>query len=168
MKRKLSLMRNIAVLALVIAIFSGCLKSSRETQRTCNYDSCALKATAAEIQAVKDYLTSKGLTAQQHCSGLFYSIENPGTGAQPTVCSAIGVNYVGRLTNGNVFDSSKSTAYFNLGGVIAGWQNGLPYLKTGGTMNLYVPPSLGYGNQAVSTIPANSILVFRVELVAVQ
>ena len=153
----------------VLMLLTGCLKNSSSTYTcTSNYDPCAFKAPAAEIQSVQDYLTANSIAATQHCSGLFYTIDNPGSGATPSVCSTVSVTYEGRLTNGNVFDSSASPVLLNLSRVIIGWANGLPLIKAGGSMHLYIPPSLGYGTSTVGTIPANSILVFKVNLIAVQ
>jgi FKBP-type peptidyl-prolyl cis-trans isomerase FkpA len=70
--------------------------------------------------------------------------------------------YIGKLTNGNQFDAG--TADFGLNQVIRGWTNGIPLIKQGGKIHLYIPPSLGYGNQAQGPIPANSILIFDVTL----
>ena len=136
----------------------------------CNYDSCAVKAPANEIQQVQDYLTANNITATQHCSGLFYSIETAGTGNAPTACSYVTVKYVGKLTNGNIFDQTTGTnTYSNyLSNLILGWVNVIPYLKTGGKIHLYIPPRLGYGSQQAGSIPANSVLIFDVELVDVQ
>ena len=159
-------------LALISIFFSGCLKSSEtSTNNNCNYDPCALKASASEIQNVQSYLAANNITGTtQHCSGLFYSIDNPGTGVSPTVCSNIEVSYVGKLTNGTVFDSvsTSSPAIFNLIQAIPGWKNGLPLIKVGGTIHLYIPPTLAYGSSGYSSIPPNAILVFRVDLMGVQ
>lgn len=152
----------------VIVVLTGCLKSNTIETCNANYDPCAVKAPAAEIQAVKDYLTASGITATQHCSGLFYTIDAMGTGAAPNVCSDISVTYEGKLTNGNVFDAKSSPISFNLSGVITGWKNSIPLIKSGGRIYLYIPPSLAYGNAASASVPANSILVFRVELVSVR
>ena len=57
-----------------------------------------------------------------------------------------------------------NTADFMLNGVIPGWTDGIPLIKQGGRIHLYIPPSLGYGNRAVESIPANSILLFDVTL----
>ena len=153
---------------LLIASFSGCLKSS-EGSYTCTYDPCGRKAPASEITAVQNYLSAKSITnAVQHCSGLFYVIENAGTGQNPSVCSNIGVTYEGRLTDGTVFDSKTNEVAFNLGQVIAGWQNALPLIKAGGRIHLYIPPSLAYGSTGSGSIPPNAILVFKVDLLHVQ
>ena len=158
------IMKKLAFGVFVLALFSGCLKKK---ESTCNYDSCLDIAPASEIQAVQDYLASQGITnAQQHCSGIFYVIDNAGSGKQPTACSAVDVNYVGKLTNGNQFDAG--THYQNyLSGVIQGWANGVPLVKEGGVIHLYIPPSLGYGSQPNGPIPGNSILIFDITLNAV-
>lgn len=158
------MIKKLALGFFIVALFSGCLKSK---QPTCDYNACSVKAPANEIQAVQDYLTSQGITnAQQHCSGVFYVIDNAGTGKQPSPCNAVDVTYVGRLTNGNQFDAA--TNYRNyLVSLIRGWANTIPLLKEGGTIHLYIPPTLGYGSQAVGSIPANSVLVFDVTLNAV-
>jgi len=156
------MLKQILIGFVIVASFSGCLKNGENTF-TCNYDPCNFKAPASEIQAVQDYLTANNITAQQHCSGLFYVIDNPGTGTAPTACNAVNATYTGKLTNGNVFD--QGTADFSLTRVILGWTNGIPLIKPGGTIHLYVPPSLGYGNQSPdASIPPNSILIFDVTL----
>jgi FKBP-type peptidyl-prolyl cis-trans isomerase FkpA len=153
---------------ILIASLSGCLKSSEGTY-TCTYDPCGRKAPASEITAVQNYLSSKSITnAIQHCSGLFYVIENPGTGQNPSVCSNIGVTYEGKLADGTVFDATTSEVAFNLGQVITGWQNALPLIKAGGRIHIYIPPSLAYGSSGAGTIPPNSILEFTVDLIHVQ
>jgi FKBP-type peptidyl-prolyl cis-trans isomerase FkpA len=152
---------------MIMTFFSGCLKSASETCNS-NYDPCLVKAPASEIQAVQDYLTANGINATQHCSGLFYNIDVMGTGATANVCSDVRVTYEGKLTNGNVFDSKTIPANLNLSGVILGWKDGIPLIKAGGRIYLYIPPTLAYGNNSSASIPANSILIFRVELVSVQ
>ena len=170
-------MKKLLAIGLITVFLFNCKRqdSGNNTQQ-CNYDSCALKAPASEIQKVKDYLTANNITATQHCSGLFYQVELPGTGATPTACSFITANYVGKLTNGSIFDQSQPTSPLSvyLSQLIKGWINGLPYIKVGGKIHLYIPPTLGYGasdrrdqNGAV-VIPANSIIIFDVELLSVQ
>ena len=73
--------------------------------------------------------------------------------------------------DGKTFDSSYDRGQpitFGLNGVIAGWQMGIPGMKVGGKRRLIIPASLAYGGQAVGTIPANSDLVFEVELLAIN
>lgn len=103
-----------------------------------------------------------------HCSGVFYSIQAEGTAANPTACSNISVTYKGMLTNGSVFDQTATPVGFNLGMLVPAWRNVLPLIKGGGRIIMYVPPTLGYGSQANGPIPANSILIFEVDLVTVN
>ena len=96
-----------------------------------------------------------------------------GNGAQPTFSSKVTVHYVGTLTNGKQFDSSRDrkqpfTFTIGVGEVIKGWDLGVSTMKVGGKRILQIPPELGYGSRAVGDIPANSILNFEVELLNVQ
>jgi len=100
--------------------------------------------------------------------------ETIGSGATAQSGDSVTVNYVGSLTDGTVFDASAdhgSTGFtFTLGAgeVIPGWDQGIVGMKVGGKRELIIPPSLAYGNQAVGNIiPANSTLVFQVELLSV-
>jgi len=160
--------------AVALFAFSGCFKTPEP--EPCVYNPCEYIAPATEIAAVKAYLDSSGITGTtQHCSGLFYKIETPGTGKTADPCTnSITARYKGTLTNGNRFDSGQFQQPVPLGGgLIAGWTNGVPLIKEGGRIMLYVPPSLGYGNQPRTdqagnvVIPANSITIFDVELLAV-
>jgi FKBP-type peptidyl-prolyl cis-trans isomerase FkpA len=95
-----------------------------------------------------------------------------GTGSQAKVGDTVSVNYTGKLQNGTVFDTSvgKNPIKFQLGAgqVIQGWEEGIQGMKVGGKRLLIIPSSLGYGNTTYGPIPANSTLVFEVELVGVN
>ncbi|TAG98530.1 MAG: peptidylprolyl isomerase [Sphingobacteriales bacterium] len=151
---------------LILALLSSCKKDDE-----CKLSPPAIVAPANEIQAVKDYLTSKSITAIQDPSGVFYVNTQEGTGAaSPTVCNTVVVKYKGTFTNGNVFDDSGSSSIsFPLEQLIVGWQIIIPKMKKGGKATLYIPPTLGYGSRdivqnGVVIIPANSILIFDIEL----
>jgi|SRR5579872_1036191 len=97
----------------------------------------------------------------------------PGTGTVAETGDTVTVNYVGMFTNGQVFDSSIArnqpfTFTLGAGQVIPGWDQGLVGMKVGGKRILTVPPELGYGSTDYGPIPANSTLVFQVELLSVQ
>jgi FKBP-type peptidyl-prolyl cis-trans isomerase len=95
----------------------------------------------------------------------------PGTGAEVKSGDTVTVHYTGALAkDGTIFQSSLDTGQpisFSLSGVIQGWQQGIPGMKEGGTRRLIIPASLAYGSQANGTIPANSDLVFDVQLVKI-
>jgi len=95
-----------------------------------------------------------------------------GTGKEAYSGSNVTVHYVGRLKNGVKFDSSRDRNRpfeFNLGAreVIKGWDKGVVGMKEGGIRKLTIPPELGYGDRATGSIPANSTLIFEVELIKV-
>ena len=168
-----SIVLRLLTATIIWSTFSGCFKNEKE--QPCEYDACATKAPPAEVQALREYLTTNNLTATEHCSGLFYRIENAGTGRNPEACSYVFAQYKGMLTNGNVFDQSTEPIGFSLTQVIQGWTKAVPLIKEGGRIILYIPASLAYGNNerrnpqtGQVVIPANSNLIFEVNLVAVQ
>ncbi len=106
-------------------------------------------------------------------SGLVYEDLQVGDGAVAKAGDSVSVNYTGWLQDGTKFDSSLDrgqTFDFPLGAgnVIAGWDEGVQGMQVGGTRLLVIPPSLGYGSQANGPIPANSTLVFEVQLTGIQ
>ena len=105
-------------------------------------------------------------------SGLQYKALKQGTGAQPKESDTVTVNYRGTLINGTEFDSSYKRgqpATFPLSGVIKGWTEGLQLMKVGSKYQLFVPPTLGYGDRAVGPdISPNSTLIFEVELLDIK
>lgn len=96
-----------------------------------------------------------------------------GTGKVAEAGDNITVNYVGTLTDGTVFDSSVArnqpfTFTLGAGQVIRGWEEGLVGMKVGGTRTLTIAPDYAYGAQAIGPIPANSTLIFQVQLLDVS
>lgn len=101
-------------------------------------------------------------------SGLQYEVLKEGNGISPTATDKVKAFYTGTLVNGTKFDGTEKTpAEFELNRVIKGWTEGLQLMKVGAKYRFYIPPELGYGQRAMPTIPANSILIFDVELVDV-
>ena len=98
----------------------------------------------------------------------------PGTGAEASAGKTVTVHYVGTLTNGTKFDSSRDRGKgfsFKLGAgqVIKGWDQGVAGMKIGQLRKLTVPPELAYGTRGFPpVIPPNSTLVFEVELLEVK
>lgn len=113
-------------------------------------------------------------------SGLYWKDLLVGTGDQAAAAGdTVTVHYIGWLPNGTVFDQSSPDAppfgtppsallIIGAGSVIAGWDEGLVGMKVGGHRMLIVPPSLGYGYAPNGRIPANSVLVFRIDLVTLK
>jgi peptidylprolyl isomerase len=96
-----------------------------------------------------------------------------GKGAEAVNGKSVTVHYTGTLKDGTKFDSSvdrKEPFTFTLGSgqVIKGWEQGIVGMKVGGKRKLTIPPELAYGANAVGAIPANSTLIFDVELLEVK
>jgi FKBP-type peptidyl-prolyl cis-trans isomerase FklB len=103
-------------------------------------------------------------------SGLGLRVTTPGSGQSPQPTDRVRVHYVGSLKDGRVVDDSRAKGKpldFVLNRVIAGWTEGILALKPGGRADLFVPPSLGYGNAGVGDIPAGSGLIFEIELLEI-
>lgn len=105
-------------------------------------------------------------------SGLKYRIVREGNDTKPGPQDTVTVHYSGTLEDGTEFDSSYKrgqTISFPLGGVIAGWTEGLQLIGEGGEVELIIPPELGYGAGGhPPVIPGNATLHFRVELFKVN
>jgi len=140
-----------------------------------------------ESKTIEAYLAKNNLNAQKSQNGLFYIIEKPGIGPETTPGTTMYVNYAGYLLDGTLFDTSwpdlaKANNMFSeerpyeplpvnvgTGQVIPGWDEGLMLLKKGSKAKFIIPSPLGYGEGgAGAMIPANSILVFDVEVTDVQ
>lgn len=137
-----------------LLVFSGCGKDDPD------------KIAERDRQKLLNYIAANELDAQEHSSGLFYVIEKPGTGAQPTLSSLIRMNYKGMLLDGKTFDFGTGVD-FNLQNTIRGWQIGVPMFRAGGKGMLLVPSALGYGSFAMGGIPRNSCLIFEIEILDV-
>lgn len=140
-----------------------------------------------DVSALETYIEENNLDANRTESGLFYVIEEEGTGPQVEQGDKISVNYTGYVLDGTVFDTSleskakEANTYdenrpyepfsFNVGEgmVIPGWDEGLQLLKEGAKAKLLIPSPLAYGpSQRGAIIVPNSILVFDVEVTDVE
>jgi FKBP-type peptidyl-prolyl cis-trans isomerase FkpA len=104
-------------------------------------------------------------------SGLQYEIITEGDGPKPVETSTVSVFYEGTLLDGTIFDSSYDTGdtvTFPLNQVIPGWTEGLQLMPVGSTFKFYVPSNLAYGDRDNGPIPANSTLIFKVELLGFE
>lgn len=148
---------------LFISLLTGC----QSNDVPCDGTPVTTKAPDTEVATLKQYITANNIQATADPRGFYYTIQSPGTDEKPTVCSNVTVKYVGKLTNGQQFDSSNGIS-FGLGELVVGWQEGIPLIAPGGKVTLYLPPSLAYGARELPGIPANSILVFDIDLVKIN
>lgn len=125
-----------------------------------------------------DYFAKNNIKAIKHPSGLYYTVSKNGVGDTARAGQTVSVNYTGKTMDGNKFDSNVDSAFGHVqpfsfalgqGQVIAGWDIGLSLMKKGSKGTLYIPSPLAYGERSPSpAIPANSILIFDVELTDIQ
>ena len=147
-------------------VFSLCLLFV--TIVACNKEDKIIEQSTTDKGLIEDYVATNNLTGSFNASDLWYSVENQGGGVQAYTGATVTVAYTGYLLNGSQFDESPAGgATFSLNNVISGWQQGIPKFKEGGNGKLIIPSLLGYGTEAVGSIPANSVLIFDVELIDV-
>lgn len=127
----------------------------------------------ADEELIVEYIAENELDARVTEEGLFYVIDEEGTGDRPTIASTVTVDYEGLTLDGSKFDSSYDRgvpATFPLTGVIRGWQIGIPLFREGGSGTLLIPSDMAYGNNPPpgSGIGRNEVLLFNVELHTVE
>jgi FKBP-type peptidyl-prolyl cis-trans isomerase len=157
------------------------VKSKAEYEKAAKEKEAAAKKAADEAMKnepalIQKYLSDNKITVKPTASGLYYIERTKGTGARAIISNKVQVHYTGKLLNGTIFDSSltrepKKPLEFVLGQgqVIPGWDEGIALMNAGGKATFIVPSRLGYGPQGNGAqIPANTPLVFDVELVSVQ
>ena len=119
---------------------------------------------------LEEYAKKEGV--QKTESGIFYKELTAGDGAQPSATDTVQVHYKGSLKDGTEFDSSYSRgtpAEFPVNGVIQGWQEILPMMKTGAKWEIAIPSDLAYGERgAGGNIGPNEPLVFEIELLEIK
>ncbi len=113
-----------------------------------------------------DYLEANNLEAERSDTGLYYIIEEPGTGDPITESSIVTVAYTGYYLSGEKFGESKiSGDQFDLNNdFILGFKEGMTYFKEGGKGTLLLPPELAYGYEGTATIPRSAVLIFEIEV----
>jgi FKBP-type peptidyl-prolyl cis-trans isomerase len=137
--------------------------------------SVAAAVAARNQTAAKDFLARNGQEKGviTTASGLQYKIIAAGDKKAPPIAASdsVKVDYRGKLLDGSEFDSSYSRgvpASFPVNGVIKGWQEALVLMKPGAKWQLFIPPELAYGPRAQAKIPANSLLIFEVNVLSAE
>jgi FKBP-type peptidyl-prolyl cis-trans isomerase FkpA len=145
----------------LLAICSSVMFSSCQQSSQCG--TVTTKATESEVVTLEQWLNTNGITATKDSRGFFYKIVNAGNNIKPNTCNTVRVSYSGSLTDGTEFEFNGN-ASLNMAQLIKGWQQALPMIGEGGLIKIYLPPSLAYGSTPKPNIPANSILIFDIEL----
>ncbi len=174
MKQRTILLRGSALL-FVGLLALGCGPAAAPTSATAPIAEAATAITTTlDAGTITTTTQAQEANAMTTASGLQYTEIVAGTGEAPKPGDIVSVHYTGTLTNGVVFDSSYGRGQpiqfpLGQGRVIAGWDEGIGLMKTGGKARLTIPPALGYGAQgAGGVIPPNATLIFDVELVGIQ
>jgi FKBP-type peptidyl-prolyl cis-trans isomerase FkpA len=152
--------------SLGLVMYSGCSKKNGASLSPCTNED-----PFADSAALLFFADTSLISPLTDTIGLYYQIVNQGTGARPNVNSAVFVTYTGTFLNGVIFDSTTNAAQtgFPLGGLIPGWQIGLPAIQVGGRIKLLIPSAYGYGCQGyVNRIPANAPLYFDITLDSIK
>ena len=113
------------------------------------------------------YIKENNLNVQKSASGLYYVINNSGSGLRPTFNSNVTLGYKGYFLNGTTFDQSSS-ATFNVAGVVLGFGEAVQLLKPGGSGTFILPSRLGYGNSGSGSIKAGDVIVFDINLISIN
>jgi FKBP-type peptidyl-prolyl cis-trans isomerase len=115
---------------------------------------------------VINYLATNNIDAYHYSEGLYFQISQLGTQKRyPNPHAIVTVRYTGYLADGTIFDSSKGKFItIPLSDCIEGWKLGIPLFTKGSSGRIFVPPSLGYNGFELPNVPANSLLIYDIEL----
>jgi FKBP-type peptidyl-prolyl cis-trans isomerase FklB len=159
-------MKSFFILPLILGLLAGCTAKENKTE--------AAKPPVANADPGAAFLAenAKKDGVNTTATGLQYKIIKSGAGDSPKPTDTVKVHYHGTLIDGTVFDSSVQRGEpisFPVTGVIPGWVEALQLMKVGDKWQLFIPAKLAYGEQSPTPVIApNSVLIFEVELLAIQ
>lgn len=139
--------------AVITLLFMGCKTYSDEDKT--KFD-----------QQIEKFIAKDDYKYERSESGLYYSIENIGTGQYIKFNDEVSFTYTGKFLNGKTFDGmhKRTPITFEVSKLIEGWKEAFMYLKKGGKAKIIIPPTLGYGDNDLHDIPPHSILFFEIEI----
>lgn len=150
--------------AVMVALETEAREKSAAHQERLAQDAIVVAEKFLAENAKKD-----GITVTE--SGLQYEVLSAAEGEKPAATDRVTVHYKGTLLDGTEFDSSYGRgepSTFGLNQVISGWTEGLQHMTVGSKYKFYIPSELGYGSRGNAKIPANSALIFEVELLNIN
>ena len=163
--------RNIFLFIAVFLVVIGSCNSQGPTTTKNAAQNSTMDPIQKNIQDIEAYLKTNNLEAEKTSSNIYYVVTREGDGTHPTLADNVTVHYKGYFLDGEKFDSSYDRGEptsFPLGRVVRGWQEGIPLFSKGGAGTIFLPSDLGYGSNPPPGIPANSVLVFDVELIKIN
>jgi FKBP-type peptidyl-prolyl cis-trans isomerase FkpA len=123
---------------------------------------------AVDKAIIQQYIEEHNLVLEQlGTTGIYYKIIKPGYSGSPSYTTSVEVTYKGYLTDGTIFDKTWPglTKVISLSNAITGWKYAVPILQRGGSGIFIIPSTLGYGSTKIGDVPANSVLIFEINLV---
>lgn len=162
LSRKEGIAVGVALIATFGILFFGNYIFGNGSQNTKNQQDVSTQSATVENSNV-----------QTDADGVTVADVSIGKGEEVKIGDTVSVHYIGTLINGTKFDSSydrNAPISFTLGDgqLIKGFDDGVTGMKVGGKRRITIPPDLAYGDKDVGPIPANSTLVFDVELVSIE
>jgi FKBP-type peptidyl-prolyl cis-trans isomerase len=145
----------------ILTQFQGAMRAKAQADREKQMAEGKAKAEEYLVKNAKDPAV-KGLP-----NGLQYKVLKEGTGPMPKPTDSVTVAYKGRLIDGTLFDQNEHFQTPVTGRTIKGWSEVLPLMKAGSKWEVTIPPDLGYGTRPSGKIPANSVLIFEMELISI-
>jgi FKBP-type peptidyl-prolyl cis-trans isomerase FkpA len=148
-------MKKLLLFLTLIQLFSSCKTYSDE--QLLSFD-----------DKIQNYIQKNKLDLERTESGLYIQILEEGEGVPILYSTEVSFTYKGNLLGGEIFDEQKEPVTFRVDQLIGAWKECMLSLKKGGKAKLIAPPQLGYGDRELDKIPANSILMFDIEVTDVN
>lgn len=151
------------------------VKSQEEARK--EQEQMSEKQNAIDEGILQDYFTANNLKPNKSPGGVYYIVEKEGTGPSPVRGQQVTINYTGKTLDGNTFDSNTDPKFGHVeplsfvigrGGMIPGFEEGVSVLKKGDKAKIFIPSAMAYGPANQPGIPANSVLMFDIEVTNVQ
>lgn len=155
----LSLINRFFAVIVLLVLVTGCGETYSDNNKA-DFD-----------KTIRSYIAKKKLKLERKPSGLYLEVIEKGTGKELIQSQSIlKIAYKGTLLDGTVFDNTEPGKPLKspVKGLIRGFQEALIGQTEGTKLHLIVPPQLGYGDAPLDKIPANSVLVFELEVVEVR
>ncbi|QMU27052.1 FKBP-type peptidyl-prolyl cis-trans isomerase [Adhaeribacter radiodurans] len=167
---------------LSLTAFYGCNNNDELEDEARRREEAYKKQLAIDTVTIKNYILTKNIPNAQRSpykSGLFYAIQKPGTGDSAALGKTVVTHYILTNLQGDTLDTSRkprsgqttiTPLTFQLGraNILSGFQEGVSLMRVGERSLFFLPSGLAYGDQAQEKIPANSVLIFDIELLEVK
>ena len=137
-----------------------------------NFNSCKVNDDVAtfqdEMATLSEYLIENNITTTPTRTGLYYIELVEGTGEKAEDGDSITIKYTGRFLNGSIFDYGTFSFVLGNNEVISGFDEGVAFMKEGGTAQLIIPSNLAYGSTGQNAIPPYTTLLFNLEILEID